>query len=73
MRTPKKLLTGVTKLQNLCETRWCSRADALNTFKQTIRVVVNELDCLQDDNDEKAGLYQESEHAVPLTKLQPWK
>lgn len=46
-----------TKVRKLCETRWSSRADALETFKNAFPVVVHALETLQADNDEKAGQY----------------
>lgn len=47
-----------TKLKKLCETRWFSRSDALTTFKRAFPVVVEALAHLQDNNDDKAGMFQ---------------
>ncbi|XP_060555075.1 zinc finger MYM-type protein 1-like [Ruditapes philippinarum] len=41
-------------LQNLCETRWAARADALTTFLASIRTVVTALQTLSDNGDSKA-------------------
>lgn len=53
----KEEMAHRTKLRTLCETRWSSRADALGTFKHAFPVVVHALETLQEDRDEKAGLY----------------
>ena len=46
-----------TKLRSLCETRWSSRADALQTFKNALIVIFHALETLHEDGDEKAGQY----------------
>ena len=46
-----------TKLQSLCETRWASRANVLNTFKCAFTVVVIALKFLMAHGDGKARRY----------------
>ncbi|XP_033754852.1 zinc finger MYM-type protein 1-like [Pecten maximus] len=46
-----------TKLKTLCETRWFSRVDALNTFLKCFAVVVESLEELGGDGDSKARGY----------------
>ncbi|KAJ8310384.1 hypothetical protein KUTeg_012249 [Tegillarca granosa] len=38
----------------MCETRWSSRADALNTFKSAHSIIVDTLDKLATDGDKNA-------------------
>ena len=45
------------KLQSLCETRWASRADSLYTFSTSFPVVVQALESLVEDGDNKARGY----------------
>ena len=40
------------KLQNLCETRWAARSDALFTFKASFPVVIEALSYLGEDDAE---------------------
>ncbi|XP_033762649.1 zinc finger MYM-type protein 1-like [Pecten maximus] len=47
-----------TKLQNLCETRWASRADALYTFKSAFSTIVDSLEVLEHEGDSKARSYR---------------
>ena len=46
------------KLQNLCETRWASRANSLYTFKTAFPVVVDSLQVLENEGDTKARAYR---------------
>lgn len=56
-KTVKENMERRTKLKTLCETRWFSRADALYTYKTAFPVVVNSLEYLKDNNDDKVGQY----------------
>ncbi|XP_069103864.1 zinc finger MYM-type protein 1-like [Argopecten irradians] len=56
----KEAMDKKTKVTQLCETRWISRADALSTFKNAFPVVVQALEHLQTLNDDKAGMYLNS-------------
>lgn len=47
-----------TKLKKLCETRWFSRSDALTTFKHAFPVVVDSLEHLRNNRDDKAGMFR---------------
>ncbi|XP_063427379.1 zinc finger MYM-type protein 1-like [Mytilus trossulus] len=55
--TTKENMEKRTKLRTLCETRWTSRADVLNTFKASFPVVVHALERLRENGDDKAGQY----------------
>lgn len=46
------------RLQNLCETRWAARADALHTFLLSYRTVVTSLEELSNGGDTKASSYR---------------
>jgi len=39
----KGKLDGKSRIQTLCETRWCIRANALATFKVAFHVIVSNL------------------------------
>jgi hypothetical protein len=45
--TTKENMDKRTKLRTLCETRWTSRADALDTLKTSFPVVIHALERLQ--------------------------
>ncbi|XP_063411620.1 zinc finger MYM-type protein 1-like [Mytilus trossulus] len=47
-----------TKLKKLCETRWFSRSDALTTFKHAFPVVVDSLEHLRNNRDDKAWMFR---------------
>ncbi|XP_021367068.1 zinc finger MYM-type protein 1-like [Mizuhopecten yessoensis] len=49
-----------TKLVKLFETRCTARADALTTFKNALPVVVNTLEFLRGQNNDKAGVHLNS-------------
>lgn len=53
----KEALNRKTKIAKLGETRWISRSDALTTFKNAFPVVVDSLEYLQGQNDDKAGMH----------------
>ncbi|CAG2229547.1 unnamed protein product [Mytilus edulis] len=53
----KEAMEKRSKLTTLCETRWSARADSLFTFKSAFPVVVQALEYLRDNRDEKAGAY----------------
>ncbi|XP_021367056.1 zinc finger MYM-type protein 1-like [Mizuhopecten yessoensis] len=48
------------KLVKLFETRWTARADALTTFKNALPVVVDALEFLRGQNNDKAGIHLNS-------------
>ncbi|XP_033731590.1 zinc finger MYM-type protein 1-like [Pecten maximus] len=54
----KEEMAKRTKLQNLCETRWASRADALYTFKSAFSTIVDSLEVLEHEGDSKARSYR---------------
>ena len=47
----REALDGRQKIMGMCETRWSSRADALNTFKSAHSIIVDTLDDLATDGD----------------------
>jgi len=47
-----------TRLQNLCETRYASRADSLYTFKAAYSTTMNSLEVLEQEGDSKARSYR---------------
>ncbi|KAJ8309110.1 LOW QUALITY PROTEIN: hypothetical protein KUTeg_013984 [Tegillarca granosa] len=50
----REALDGRRKIKGMCETRWSSRADALNTFKSAHSIIVDTLDDLATDGDKNA-------------------
>lgn len=50
----REVLDGRRKIKGMCETRWSSRADALNTFKSAHSIIVDTLDDLATDGDKNA-------------------
>ena len=57
--TAQEALHNRKKLQSLCETRWASRAEALNTFKAAFTTVVSAVEQLAADegNGERTKSY----------------
>ena len=49
---PKECMGHRNKLQNLCETRWAARSDALFTFKAPFPVVIEAPNYLSEDDAE---------------------